>query len=261
MPRNVLFPAIALILAAFLVYRQETGKPLLPGLPDYGKKRFEASTPVDASGISTSTAAVPGPDPFALPAKPVGPQAKPADVPPPPNEGRVRFFGVIYDLETLEAVAGAQVTMAAPAMNGLKLATFADGAGHYRIDMPTGQKLYLQAAAPNFRTGQLADTDPPMSALPPPVRKRRAEETGISDLAPYSPQIKPGQALIRLDLVMVQQKPGQTMQFIELPQTESTGGAQVFLPAHAKPSAPNPMMLPPGLSSNSDIKPKPSKKK
>jgi hypothetical protein len=256
MLKNLVVPAIALLAAAFLFFAQEkrnadvrtneaaqasetqlkdgeaamraAGKATAAGVPDWASRGSQGQAVPQAGQDAAKVV-------YADPADaPTGLAATPAEVPPPPNAGRVRFYGVIYDLESLVPVAGANVTAVIPAMDNVKQNVITDAVGHYRFDIPQGERVFVQVAAEGFKTGQLADVDPPYSTLPPNYRKNKAGEVTVTDLGPHAPEYGHGENIVKLDLVMVKIKAGETDAFIDLPVAAPQRGGQVFIPSEAR---------------------------
>lgn len=113
-----------------------------------------------------------------------------------------RMYGVVYDLQTLRPVAGAEVRFTVRNRE-IFWTVRTDEKGHYQIDVMTDPALLVSARSPGYREGALEDKDPPFRQRPAKSRRAALEETTDWDLEPFP--VRPHgdyDSLLQLDLVM-----------------------------------------------------------
>jgi hypothetical protein len=240
--RNLLTPALAVAAAGAWLYWQKTQPPPAPpaappatqlgdaaasGAPAAGGvvvlrdgRRVLAGSPeAEAAKAEAAAAAAPRP------------RAKPAPTPEDAKAGRLRFYGVVYDLVTLEPVAGATARFLVPSFNGRALEVHTNGEGHFLIDLPRDERVLVHLTAPGYKPGQLEDVDPPYATLNEKERRRKADETAASDLEPAFAAYKDSDAVVRLDYVMIRAAPGQTFAptAMAIEEEQFSSGPKVFM--------------------------------
>ena len=149
--------------------------------------------------------------PAAAPAQPPPAEASPAEPPPPPGapaNNMCRFYGVVYDLETLRPAANVNIRFTRKG-GEVHAATNTNAAGHYVIDFyldDLDQGILLSISAPGYREGQLAESGASYRERPIDSRKRTAAETTDADLGPL---LLPGGGtqIVPLDLVLLPKRP------------------------------------------------------
>lgn len=132
--------------------------------------------------------------------------AAPAPIPPPPGSLFRRFYGVVYDLDTLKPLDGAKIVFKMKDNETGWTATVND-LGHYQMDLFKGpdNTMTVSAAVPGYRPGLLEEKNPPLRERSRNARKMIIEETSDSDLEPIPLRFRQDDELVELDLVVVPQ--------------------------------------------------------
>lgn len=132
--------------------------------------------------------------------------AAPAPIPPPPDSLFRRYYGVVYDLDTLKPLAGARLEFKAKGDDTGWTATVND-LGHYQMDLFKGpdNAMTVSAAVPGYRPGLLEEKDPPLRERSRSARRMIIDETSDSDLEPIPLRFRQDDELVELDLVVVPQ--------------------------------------------------------
>lgn len=146
------------------------------------------------------------PDDYATPPAPpaaaVPGQGPPAPAAPKPlAKNAWRVSGTIYDLATLEPVAGAKVVFLLDDKRPVETET--DERGAYEADLVKGDGWTVSVSAPQRRRGQILDLDP--SYLVRDADERRAVFDNISDgdLIPAPADWKRSSSRVTLDLFVI----------------------------------------------------------
>ncbi len=132
--------------------------------------------------------------------------AEGAPMPPNPAPSFHRVYGVVYDLETIRPIAGAQLLFRTK--HGTVGIGMTDAAGHYRIDLTKGNNsgevtVSIPDGVPGYRSGLFEDKDPPLRERDKDARLMMMSETTDSDLEPVPLRFKQSAELIQFDLVLV----------------------------------------------------------
>ncbi|UPT73513.1 MAG: carboxypeptidase-like regulatory domain-containing protein [Elusimicrobiota bacterium] len=119
-----------------------------------------------------------------------------------------RLYGVVYDIETLRPVSGAQIKFSVSGGN-LTWATKTDQRGHYQIDLIENPQhvILVSAEAPGYRKGALEDSDPPLRLSKAKRRRALVEETTDHDLAESLVRLGGSDNIIQFDLVVFPERP------------------------------------------------------
>jgi hypothetical protein len=141
----------------------------------------------------------------AIPPREPGP-AVAAPVPPTPDMNTLRsWYGVVYDLITLQPLASATIVIKDKDRTVSKTTT--DLEGHYHLVMyrgaANGQLSVTVENPPGYREGVLEDRDPPLRERSPVDRKAILEETTDNDLEPVPMRCRDSDQVVQLDLVLV----------------------------------------------------------
>lgn len=151
--------------------------------------------------------AAPAPPP-AAPTKPAAParrKAGPAPVPVPPGNVSWVFYGVVYDMATADAVAGAKVRVRRDG-ESWGVTALSDQNGVYRVYVPRnfGEEVFLvEATAPGYRAGQVEDREPPWRESPEKERLEAMSELTGHDLDPIPRRPKEGDGLLGVDILLL----------------------------------------------------------
>lgn len=128
---------------------------------------------------------------------------RPMNPGPPRFPALVRFYGVVYDLESGMPVAGAAIIFSGNS-DPRRTRTTTDWKGRYVSDIARDRTegLMITARAPGYRDGALRDTDPPLWEWSPEARRAKAAET-VDDELGAVPFSKSPRSVEEVDLVLV----------------------------------------------------------
>lgn len=112
-----------------------------------------------------------------------------------------RVSGQVYDLATLEPVAGVQVSFQRPDIAPVNVVSGEDG--RYEADIAKGEGWTVRAASGEHRPGQVLDIEPPYRQRDADERRAALENLSDSDLSPAPVSWKRSRSKVRLDLVLV----------------------------------------------------------
>jgi hypothetical protein len=144
------------------------------------------------------------------PGRPAIPPPEPAlataaPVPKSPMMSSRAWYGVVYDLVTLQPIPSATIVYK---QEGRTLtSTSTDRDGHYQVqlyrDGGNGSVSVTVEKTPGYREGVLEDRDPPLRERSPEDRKLILDETTDNDLDPVPLRCKESAEVVQLDLVLV----------------------------------------------------------
>ncbi|MDP3541852.1 MAG: carboxypeptidase-like regulatory domain-containing protein [Elusimicrobiota bacterium] len=133
-----------------------------------------------------------------------GPGGAPAGKPAaqkPLKKNAWRVSGTVYDLATLEPVAGAKVVFLRDEKELVEETT--DDAGAYAADLSNGGGWTVALQAPNRRRGQILDLDPSYRVRDDDERRAVYDNVSVGDLAPAPVEWSASTVKTRLDLFAV----------------------------------------------------------
>ncbi len=180
--------------------------PELPNTSAAGDFAMRAGAPaaVPETPAPGAPATFTPPAPVAAPAPPAPKLTKRPDQPARPAPGHTKIYGVVYDMRTGVATAGAKLTFRGP--NDLLLHATTDERGLYEIDVPwvsLDGGVSVGVEAPGFRPGGLEDGEPSWFERPAADVKSAIEELAPSDLEPSLIRTLPRAEYRPLDLVVI----------------------------------------------------------
>ena len=131
-------------------------------------------------------------------------------VSPPPEDGKLILFGVVYDLSTGAPVPGARVTFfVGDEQQTLGVAT-ADGSGQYVFSAMRSywaSSILAAVKAPGYRGGQIEDPDPSYLDRAPEDRRQALSEVAPGDLEPVPLRYRDADDSVRLSFALVPDSP------------------------------------------------------
>lgn len=127
-----------------------------------------------------------------------------APVPTQPGGPFRRFYGIIYDIDTLKPLGGVKVWFRLKG-NDVGFTTTSNSLGHFQIEFFNGADsgLLVSAEVPGYRPGLLEDKDPPLFERTHAARKSIKEELIEGDLDPFPLRFRESADLVELNLVVV----------------------------------------------------------
>lgn len=151
-----------------------------------------------ASGASAMDAA--GPDPWKRKIPP--PQAKPAPASAPREDPGWRVTGVVYDLFSTKAVAGAALSFQDRSTGKVhKIKTDKDG--KYKLSLEPSQSGYtLAVSRSGYRPNYLEDSEPPLRYRSEAAREQAAYEAAQSAIL-HVPIMPSEEGALRYDVVLI----------------------------------------------------------
>jgi hypothetical protein len=161
-----------------------------------GRHPASASAEADASSVSVVAEKAAAPRPAARPPKP----------PVPTGPGAKRVYGVVYDMGTAAAVAGATLIFS---KDGRVWHAGTDSDGHYTVDIPAEyfkEGLTAVVRAGGYREGQIEDVDPPYRERTAEERHSAIEQLSPSDLDPLPVRAPKSATVLSFDVVLVPSK-------------------------------------------------------
>jgi hypothetical protein len=164
-----------------------------------------APSPAPRPAVTAVAAAVTPAPPPAAPPSTIEPMERPSEGPAIPMR---RLYGVVYDIESLRPVSGAQVKFSVSG-GDLAWSTKTDQRGHYQIDVIENPRnvMLVSAEAPGYRKGALEDSDPPLRLSKAKRRRSLVEETTDHDLAESIVRLGGSDNIIQFDLVVFPERP------------------------------------------------------
>lgn len=128
--------------------------------------------------------------------------APPAPAAPKPlAKNAWRVSGTIYDLATLEPVAGAKVVFLRDEKQPVEAAT--DESGAYEADIVKGDGWTVSVQAPERRRGQILDLDPSYRVRDADERRAVFDNISDGDLIPAPADWKRSSSRVTLDLFVI----------------------------------------------------------
>lgn len=134
------------------------------------------------------------------------PAAHPPKPPAPAGPGAKRVYGVVYDMGTAAAVAGASLTFS---KDGRAWHADTNSDGHYSVDIPTEyfkEGLTAVVQAGSYREGQIEDVDPPYRERSAEERHFAIEQLSPSDLDPLPVRAPANGTVLSFDIVLIPSK-------------------------------------------------------
>lgn len=127
-----------------------------------------------------------------------------APVPTQPGGPFRRFYGIIYDIDTLKPLGGVKVWFRLKG-NDVGFTTTSNNQGHFQIEFFNGADsgLWVSAEVPGYRPGLLEDKDPPLFERTHAARQSIKEELIEGDLDPFPLRFRESTDLVELNLVVV----------------------------------------------------------
>lgn len=133
-----------------------------------------------------------------------GPGKAPAEKPAAPKplmKNAWRVTGTVYDLATLEPIAGAKIVFLREEKEPVEETT--DESGTYAADLVKGDGWTVALQAPDRRRGQILDLDPSYRVRDDDERRAVFDNVSVGDLAPAPVGWSGSTAKTRLDLFAV----------------------------------------------------------
>lgn len=179
-----------------------TPNPFDNGSPAQGALPYDPATrpATAASGAAAVDAA--GPDPWKR-KLPSSPQAKPNSAPAPPEENPGwRVTGVVYDLFSTKAVAGAALAFQDRSTGKVyKIKSGKDG--RYKLTLEPSQGGYsLSVSHARYRPNYLEDSEPPLRYRSEAAREQAAYESAQSAIL-HVPIMPTDEGALRYDVVLI----------------------------------------------------------
>lgn len=127
-----------------------------------------------------------------------------APVPPHPGGQTRRFYGVIYDIDSLKPIGGAKIRFA-PKSSDHGWTAISDDQGRYQIDFSNGvdSGLFVSAEVPGYSPGLLEDKDPPLLERTREARLAIMSELTEGDLDPIPLRFRESADLVEFNLIVV----------------------------------------------------------
>jgi len=127
-----------------------------------------------------------------------------APAPIPPDGPFRRFYGVIFDLDTLQPLGGVKILFKGKGHEH-GLTTTTNSRGHYQIDFFKGTdgELSVSAEIPGYRPGLLEDKEPSLLERGAKARQAVIAELVEGDLDPIPLRFRESAGLVELNLAVV----------------------------------------------------------